>query len=46
MVMIKELFALLLAATLMIPHVTPAFGTDGDVAAGADATSPMTSLSF
>jgi hypothetical protein len=46
MVMIKELFALLLAVTLIIPHVDPAFGTDGDVAAGADGTSPMTPPSF
>jgi hypothetical protein len=46
MVMIKELFALLLAVTLLIPHVNPAFGVDGEVAAGADATSPMTPPSF
>src|SRR6185312_10777554 len=33
--MTKTLFALALASTLMVPHITPAFGNDSTVGFGA-----------
>jgi hypothetical protein len=33
--MIKNLFAPLLALTLMVPHITPAWGNDGTVGMGS-----------
>jgi hypothetical protein len=34
MIMTKKLFALLLAGTLMVPHITPALGNDSTVGVG------------